>query len=164
MVPGQTEADGETYHRAQKADTPSALAYNGRKKTPMRSARTLFASAAAAAALALTAPGAYALTTGDQDHDSSPHSQHHSKDHDKPKGSIHTRGGALSPTSTGNWPKDKDGDKENGYSHDKPKGSIHTGGGGLADSGTNVTGAALITGGIAAYVLYRRRKTAGTTA
>ncbi|MFJ7955001.1 hypothetical protein ACIQ62_01735, partial [Streptomyces sp. NPDC096319] len=61
----------------------------------MRSARILFAAAATAGTLALAAPGAYAITTGDWDGSS------HSKegDHGKPSGGMHTGSGALSLVS-----------------------------------------------------------------
>ncbi|MFE5966263.1 hypothetical protein ACFQ6M_13510, partial [Streptomyces sp. NPDC056463] len=62
----------------------------------MRSARILFAATAAAGALALAAPGAYAVTAGDWDKDSSSHTKKHDKDHDKPKGGMHTGSGGLS--------------------------------------------------------------------
>ncbi|GHH81473.1 hypothetical protein [Streptomyces capitiformicae] len=72
----------------------------------MRSARMIFAAAAATAVLAITAPGAYA---GDEwkhedngygkEHDKK---EHHSKEHDKkdkhdghPRGGVHAGGGAL---------------------------------------------------------------------
>lgn len=218
----------------------------------MRSARILFATTATVATLALTTPGAYALTAGDWDKkDDSAHSQ--KRDHDKPHGGMHTGSGALSLTGGDDWSKDehgkkdhqkdqkehgkphggvhagggaltavggddwskehgkgdkrekewskpsggvhagggaltavnaddwskpesasksesaskpapKDGEKEWGKEHDKPKGGMHTGGGGLADSGTNVTGAVVLAAGAAAYLLHRRKKTAGTTA
>ncbi|MDH2388983.1 hypothetical protein QCN29_09305 [Streptomyces sp. HNM0663] len=208
----------------------------------MRSARILFAATAAAATLAITAPGAYAITEGG-DKDDSPHSQerdygkpkggmhagsgalarvsgddwskdehgkdehgkdehgkkdygkpkggmhagsgalarvgaddwskdehgkdehgkdeHGKKDYGKPKGGMHTGSGALSLVNADDWSKDK-GKEGDGYKHDKPKGGMHTGGGGLANSTTNVTGAVVVAGGLAAFVLYRRRKAAGT--
>ncbi|MFD0142853.1 hypothetical protein ACFVGW_10650, partial [Streptomyces sp. NPDC127129] len=88
------------------------------------------------------------------------------KDHDKPKGGMHTGSGALSLVNADDWSKDKEKDKgkESGYTHEKPKGGMHTGGGGLASSGTNVTGAVVLAGGIAAFAFYRRRKAAGTAA
>ncbi|MET9929874.1 MULTISPECIES: hypothetical protein [unclassified Streptomyces] len=184
----------------------------------MRSARILFAATATAAALAITTPGAYALTTGDdwskdetahskeRDHDK-PHGGMHTgagalsllggddwskdhgkdehgekdhdkseKDHDKPHGGMHTGGGALTMVNADDWskpetetkpesePETKDHDKDWGKEHDKPKGGMHTGGGGLADTGTNVTGAVVLAGGVAGFVFYRRRKAAGTAA
>ncbi|WP_369148497.1 hypothetical protein [Streptomyces sp. R44] len=194
----------------------------------MRSARILLAATAAAGTLAIAAPGAYAGSTGDWDKDDYSHSQE--RDHDKPKGGMHTGAGALSSVSgddwskgdheksqgdhekskedhekskedhekwqgdhekpkggmhTGSgalslvnaddwskekekdkdtekgkdWDKDKDKGKEDGYKPEKPKGGMHTGGGGLA-GGTNVTGALVVAGGIAAFALHRRRKAA----
>ncbi|MFD7364540.1 hypothetical protein ACFWAC_38500, partial [Streptomyces sp. NPDC059885] len=91
----------------------------------MRSARILFAATAAAATLAITAPGAYAITAGDWDKDGSAHSK---KDHDKPKGGMHTGSGALSLVGGDDWSKDEHGKKD----HDKPKGGMHTGSGALS--------------------------------
>ncbi|MFI9122240.1 hypothetical protein ACIGW0_23020 [Streptomyces bikiniensis] len=189
----------------------------------MRSARILFAATATAAALAITTPGAYALTAGDdwskddsahsqkldhgkKDHDKDekdhgkPHggmhtgggaltmgsndewskehhkAEKHEKDHGKPQGGVHTGGGALTLVNADDWskpeseskpehkPETKDHEKDWGKEHDKPTGGMHTGGGGLAGSGTNVTGAVVLAGGVAAFVLYRRKKAAGTTA
>ncbi|MFI8519507.1 hypothetical protein ACIGEZ_16960, partial [Streptomyces sp. NPDC085481] len=84
------------------------------------------------------------------------------KDHDKPKGGMHTGSGALSLVNADDWSKDKEKDEDGKKDHDKPKGGMHTGGGGLAGTGTNVTGAAVLAGGLAAFVLYRRRKAAGS--
>ncbi|MFI8823959.1 hypothetical protein ACIGXE_09125, partial [Streptomyces sp. NPDC053431] len=100
------------------------------------------------------------------------------KDKDKPHGGMHTGSGALALVNGDDWSKgdaekDKDKDwskekdkdwskeKEDGYKSEKPKGGVHTGGGGLAASGTNVTGALVLAGGLAAFVLIRRRKAAG---
>ncbi|MGW8766806.1 hypothetical protein ACWGN5_30385 [Streptomyces sp. NPDC055815] len=183
----------------------------------MRSARILLAATAAAGTLALAAPGAYASTAGDWDKDDYSHSQErdhekpkggmhtgagalssvsgddwskgdhekskgdhekgdHEKgkgDHEKPKGGMHTGSGALSLVNADDWSKEKDKDTEkgkekdtekgktDGYQHEKPKGGMHTGGGGLASGGTNVTGALVVAGGIAAFALHRRRKAAG---
>ncbi|MEV7566081.1 hypothetical protein AB0O60_12900, partial [Streptomyces tanashiensis] len=84
----------------------------------MRSARILFAAAATAGTLALAAPGAYAITAGDwdgssqsqeSDHDKGdkPEKEHDKggweKDHDKPKGGVHTGSGALSLTGGDEW-------------------------------------------------------------
>ena len=122
----------------------------------MRSARILFATTAAAGTLALAVPGGYAFAAGDWDKDGSSQSQEHDrKDHDKPKGGIHTGSGALSLTNADDWSKDHE--KKD---HDKPKGGMHTGGGGLDGAGTNVTGAVVLAGGLAAFVLHRRRKAA----
>lgn len=105
----------------------------------MRSARILFAATATAAALAVTTPGAHALTTGDWGKDDSAHSQ--KRDHDKPHGGVHTGGGALSLVGADDWSKDhgKDehGTKDHGKDehgkkeHGKPHGGVHTGGGAL---------------------------------
>ncbi|GGY38529.1 hypothetical protein [Streptomyces omiyaensis] len=233
----------------------------------MRSARILFAATATAAALALTTPGAYALTAGDWDKDDSAHSQkrdhdkphggmhtgsgalsliggddwskdehgkkeHHKsdKDHGKPHGGMHTGGGALTAVSGDDWSKEHDkggkhekdhdkphggmhtgsgalsliGDdwskdkhekkdhdkpyggmhtgagalsavnaddwgkpeqqKPEGYKHDKPKGGMHTGGGGLAGDSVSLSGALVLAAGAGAFVLYRRKKTAGASA
>ncbi|MFD5770726.1 hypothetical protein ACFWIN_33530 [Streptomyces sp. NPDC127049] len=203
----------------------------------MRSARILFAATATAAALALTTPGAYALTAGDWDKGDSAHSQkrdhdkpyggmhtgsgalsllggddwskdehgkkeHHKsdKDHGKPHGGMHTGGGALTAVSGDDWSKEhdkggkyekKDHDKpyggmhtgagalsavnaddwgkpeeqkKEGYKHDKPKGGMHTGGGGLAGNSVSLSGALVLAAGAGAFVLYRRKKTAGAAA
>ncbi|WP_200304682.1 hypothetical protein [Streptomyces adelaidensis] len=65
----------------------------------MRSARMLFATAAATAVLAITAPGAYAGDEGD--HEDNGYSKEHDKDssHDGPRGGVHTGGGALTATT-----------------------------------------------------------------
>ncbi|MFE7807149.1 hypothetical protein ACFU51_21275, partial [Streptomyces sp. NPDC057430] len=95
----------------------------------MRSARILFAATAAAATLAVTAPGAYAITAGDSDKDGSAHSQDHGKkDHGKPKGGMHTGSGGLALVGGDEWSKGEHGKKD----HGKPKGGMHTGSGGLA--------------------------------
>ncbi|WP_030694523.1 hypothetical protein [Streptomyces globisporus] len=109
------------------------------------------------------------------------------KEHEKPKGGMHTGSGALSLVNADDWTKDTEKDKqedwtkdtekdkqkdwskdtekdEDGYKPEKPKGGMHTGGGGLASGTTNVTGAALVAGGLAAFVLHRRRKAAGAAA
>ncbi|MFB7352931.1 hypothetical protein [Streptomyces gardneri] len=189
----------------------------------MRSARILCAAAAAAGTLALAAPGAYAITAGDWDSTSHSQERDHDKpkggmhtgsgalslvsgdewskehdkggkaekaekehdkggwqkEHEKPKGGMHTGSGALSLVNADEWPKDAEKDKqkdwtkdtqkdkpkeESGYKPEKPKGGMHTGGGGLASGTTNVTGAALVAVGLAAFVLHRRRKAAGAAA
>ncbi|MER7946980.1 hypothetical protein ABTY59_06255, partial [Streptomyces sp. NPDC096079] len=101
------------------------------------------------------------------------------KDHEKPSGGMHTGSGALSLVNADDWTKDTEKDKqkdwskdtekdkskdEGGYKPDKPKGGMHTGGGGLASGATNVTGAALVAAGLAAFVLHRRRKASGAAA
>ncbi|MFI8519506.1 hypothetical protein ACIGEZ_16955, partial [Streptomyces sp. NPDC085481] len=90
----------------------------------MRSARILIAATAAAGTLAIAAPGAYAITAGDWDKESS--SQSHDRDHDKPKGGMHTGSGALSLVSGDDWSKDKEKDEDGKKDHDKPKGGMHT--------------------------------------
>ncbi|MFF5638404.1 hypothetical protein [Streptomyces sp. NPDC012825] len=125
-----------------------------------------------------TGGGALTATNGDEwskEHDKG---EKHEKDHGKPQGGMHTGGGALTMVNADDWskpeteskpeheskPETKDHEKDWGKEHDKPKGGMHTGGGGLAGSGTNVTGAVVLAGGVAAFVLYRRKKAAGTTA
>lgn len=172
----------------------------------MRSARTLLATAAAGAVLALAAPGAYADTWDHEDHG---YSKEHDKDssHDGPRGGIHTGGGALTSLNTeegwgsergakpdaGGWDKEeatKEGqdkeswkgdngneswkgeqdkgswkDEEQGSwkdDHDKPRGGMHTGGGALASPTVTAGGmAVLAVAGTGLYAL-RRRKTAGS--
>ncbi|KPC78258.1 membrane protein, partial [Streptomyces sp. NRRL S-4] len=73
----------------------------------MRSARTLFASAAVTAVLAVSVPAAYAMTSADdweKDSGSSAGSNDHrekpdSWKHDKPEGGVHAGGGALAGVS-----------------------------------------------------------------
>ncbi|MEU1214489.1 hypothetical protein ACFYSH_31375 [Streptomyces sp. NPDC005791] len=126
----------------------------------MRSARTLFASAAVTAVLAVSAPAAYAVTSSD-DWDKDSGSSASSNDdrekpdswkHDKPEGGVHAGGGALAGVSADDWEKDKDEDKDedkdkgkesgsgnnddrekpDSWKHDKPEGGVHAGGGALA--------------------------------
>ncbi|WP_060883005.1 hypothetical protein [Streptomyces caniscabiei] len=182
----------------------------------MRSARMLLVTGAAAAALAVTAPGAYA--DGDEwEHKDNGYSKEHGKDssHDGPHGGVHTGGGALTaPADTGQWDSERAGkpgaggyDKEeestkeswNGDhakdswkggndkeswkdehekgswkddedagawkgDHDKPRGGMHTGGGALASPAVTAGGmAVLAVAGTGMYAL-RRRKTAGSVA
>ncbi|MFI1142848.1 hypothetical protein [Streptomyces sp. NPDC020780] len=126
----------------------------------MRSARTLFASAAVTAVLAVSVPASYAVTAADGwDKDSGSSSSSDdgrekpdSWKHDKPEGGMHTGGGALAGVSADDWQKDKEMDKgeekekEKGseagsdegreksetWKHDKPEGGMHAGGGALA--------------------------------
>jgi hypothetical protein len=110
----------------------------------------LLATATATAALAITAPAAYAEVMGDWDNDSSSYSKEHHKDgkHHEPRGGVHTGGGALAAVpSDDEWDGDK-GDhggkeeehgKEKGHEkgswkgkHHKPHGGMHTGGGALS--------------------------------
>ncbi|GGX02306.1 hypothetical protein [Streptomyces lomondensis] len=127
----------------------------------MRSARMLLATATATAALAIAAPTAYAETMGDRDHDTTSYSKEHDKDgkHHKPRGGVHTGGGALTAVTADDdsdrseYGKDAFGDKHDkgddhgkhddhgkdfGHGkhdkhdkHDKPRGGVHTGGGAL---------------------------------
>ncbi|MCD2468737.1 hypothetical protein MBT42_34965 [Streptomyces sp. MBT42] len=117
-----------------------------------------------------TGGGALTAVSGDEwskEHDKG---GKHEKDHDKPKGGMHTGSGALSVVNADDWSKDKEKEKEEGgwskenqkeeggSQHEKPKGGMHTGGGGLANSGTSLTGALVLAGGAAAFVLYRRKQ------
>ncbi|MFG2894210.1 hypothetical protein [Streptomyces sp. NPDC048248] len=117
----------------------------------MRTARTLFASAAITAALAISAPAAYALTTaedrtpdstsssssdhdksGKGDHDKSgKHHKGHKHDHDKsrdgrkPHGGMRTGGGALATSLTQDWDQDdypSGDDREEGWKGDREGG------------------------------------------
>ncbi|MFC9203967.1 hypothetical protein ACFT79_22920 [[Kitasatospora] papulosa] len=118
----------------------------------MRSARTLFASAAVTAVLAVSVPAAYAVTSADDWNKDSGSSASSNDDrekpdswkHEKPEGGVHTGGGALAGVSVDDWQKDKDEDKESGsgsnddrekpdsWKHEKPEGGVHAGGGALA--------------------------------
>ncbi|MFD0256605.1 hypothetical protein ACFVGX_37525 [Streptomyces sp. NPDC127113] len=112
----------------------------------MRSARTLLTSAAASAVIVLGAPGAYAASAGDWDHDDSSYSKEHDNGskHEKPHGGMHTGGGALTAVNEGGWDggeskkdegseyKQDEGEKSwEGGKHEKPHGGMHTGGGAL---------------------------------
>lgn len=172
----------------------------------MRSARMLLVTGAAAAVLAVTAPGAYA--DGDEwEHKDNGYSKEHGKDssHDGPRGGIHTGGGALTSSAGGeewgsersgkpgaggydkeestkeswngdqakdSWKDDhgkgswKDGEDAGAWKgdHDKPRGGMHTGGGALASPAATAGGmAVLAVAGTGMYAL-RRRKTAGSVA
>ncbi|MFE1422902.1 hypothetical protein ACFW9I_28180, partial [[Kitasatospora] papulosa] len=118
----------------------------------MRSARTLFASAAVTAVLAVSVPAAYAVTSADDWNKDSGSSASSNDDrekpdswkHEKPEGGVHAGGGALAGVSADDWQKDKDEDKESGsgsnddrekpdsWKHEKPEGGVHAGGGALA--------------------------------
>ncbi|MFE7628503.1 hypothetical protein [Streptomyces sp. NPDC057509] len=105
----------------------------------MRSARTLFASAAVTAVLTITAPSAYALTVAADQHDGGSSNAHeHGKSDDdgwkkdKPHGGVHTGGGALSMTVAKEWQPGDEGGKYK--DEDKPHGGVHTGGGALANT------------------------------
>ncbi|MCF2130277.1 hypothetical protein L1I79_28165 [Strepomyces sp. STD 3.1] len=104
----------------------------------MRSARMLLTTAAASAVVVLGAPGAYAASAGDWDHDDSSYSKEHDNGskHEKPHGGMHTGGGALTAVNEGGWDggesKKDDGEKSwEGGKHEKPHGGMHTGGGAL---------------------------------
>ncbi|MEU1473301.1 hypothetical protein ABZ434_34490, partial [Streptomyces sp. NPDC005761] len=104
----------------------------------MRSARTLFATAAVTAVLTITAPSAYAMTAGDWEHDSgsSSSSEDGGWKKDKPEGGVHTGGGALAKTVT-EWQPGKDDESgKDDWKKDKPEGGVHTGGGALAKTVT----------------------------
>lgn len=123
----------------------------------MRSARTLFASAAVTAVLAVSVPAAYAVTSAD-DWDKDSGSSASSNDdrekpdswkHEKPEGGVHAGGGALAAVSSDDWQKDKEsgsdsdsgygsGDSEKTWKHEKPEGGVHTGGGAMALSGSGL--------------------------
>ncbi|TRV73550.1 hypothetical protein FKN01_27150 [Streptomyces sp. 130] len=105
----------------------------------MRSARTLFASAAVTAVLTITAPSAYAMTVAADQHQggsSASDREHDNSDgewkKDKPHGGMHTGGGALSKTVTKEWQPGDEGGKYK--DEEKPHGGVHTGGGALAQT------------------------------
>ncbi|MFF8882254.1 hypothetical protein [Streptomyces flaveolus] len=102
---------------------------------------------------------------------------------DKPRGGVHTGGGALSAVNEGDWGGsgddggEKSGDDRGekswggggekswgGGEQEKPRGGMHTGGGGLAQPGATAGGLAVL--GVAAAGLYavRRRKSAHAAA
>ncbi|CAL9272177.1 MULTISPECIES: hypothetical protein [Streptomyces] len=143
----------------------------------MRSARTLLTTAAVSAVLVLGAPGAYAATAGDWEHEDSSYSKEHDNGgkHDEPRGGMHTGGGALTAVNEGDWDgggskegsgtyKQDEGEKSWGGEHEKPRGGMHTGGGGLDTPTTTAGGlAVLAVAGTGLYAL-RRRKSAGAVA
>ncbi|MFC1227987.1 hypothetical protein ACFJEF_06040, partial [Streptomyces sp. Sce081] len=89
-------ADGKSRRGpVKRADAESAAGATDGRTIRMRSARMLLATATATAALAVSAPTAFAATLGDWDHDKSSYSKEHDKDssHDKPRGGTHTGGG-----------------------------------------------------------------------
>jgi hypothetical protein len=139
----------------------------------------LLATGAAAAVLALGAPGAYASDWDQQgssskSENSSSYGKDHGKEgkdwkdkhgkHDWPHGGVHTGGGALTAVGADDWGKDKGHGKDWKDKHDKPHGGVHTGGGGLSEPSVTAGGLAVL--GVAAAGLYaaRRRKTAGSVA
>ncbi|WNI29457.1 hypothetical protein [Streptomyces sp. ITFR-6] len=152
----------------------------------MRSARTLFATAAVTAVLTVTAPSAYAIAVsndGGHDSGSSSRSEEHGKsdeggkykdeDNEKPRGGVHTGGGALASTVAKEWQPDSDeGGKsaksdDEGWKKDKPSGGMHTGGGAMAMTGSGLAaGSLLLLGGVGvgAYKLRRRQATGGAMA
>ncbi|MGW0707314.1 hypothetical protein ACWD4G_15365 [Streptomyces sp. NPDC002643] len=82
----------------------------------MRSARMLFATAAATAVLAITAPGAFAAD--EWDHEDNGYSKEQDKDwkHDEPRGGVHTGGGALTALNdAGEWNSDHGNKQDEGY-------------------------------------------------
>ncbi|MER5968481.1 hypothetical protein ABT112_01810 [Streptomyces sp. NPDC002055] len=110
----------------------------------MRTARTVFASAAITVVLAVTGPAANAVTLSDdggRDSESSS-SREHDGDHEKswegrkPHGGVHTGGGALALSSMDDEDHGKQsrerGDHEKSWEGRKPHGGMHTGGGALA--------------------------------
>ncbi|MFF3763644.1 hypothetical protein ACFYYR_06085, partial [Streptomyces sp. NPDC001922] len=110
----------------------------------MRTARTVFASAAITVVLAVTSPAANAMTLSDdggRDSESSS-SREHDGDHEKswegrkPHGGMHTGGGALALSSKDDEDHGKQsrerGDHEKSWEGRKPHGGMHTGGGALA--------------------------------
>ena len=100
--------------------------------------------------------------------------------HGRPRGGVHTGGGALSAVRSDDWNKDdekfdpetyKDKNKDDSGSdrgrddsdseRDKPRGGLHTGGGALATPGTKAGGLAVLgLAGAGAYFLMRRKRAA----
>ncbi|MFE2724751.1 hypothetical protein [Kitasatospora sp. NPDC059327] len=126
----------------------------------MRSARTLLAGAAVAAALTVAAPAAYADGSADknltwqekQDKAASPDGQK-TWEEKQDKGS-----------SSSSSEKDYKGGEEHKAEEKTPHGGVHTGGGGLALSGGGLaSGAVLLLGGLGAgaLALRRGRRTSG---
>ncbi|WP_329490969.1 hypothetical protein OG618_31460 [Kitasatospora sp. NBC_01246] len=129
----------------------------------MRSARTLLAGAAVAAALTVAAPAAYADGTADknltwqekQDKAAAPDGQKTWDDkQDKAAPSVPSAPAAPSAPSG----------EEHKAEEKTPHGGVHTGGGGLALSGGGLaSGAVLLLGGLGAgaIALRRGRRTSG---
>ncbi|MGV9270919.1 hypothetical protein ACWDRR_40505 [Kitasatospora sp. NPDC003701] len=126
----------------------------------MRSARTLLAGAAVAAALTVAAPAAYADGSADknltwqekQDKAASPDGQK-TWEEKQDKGS--------SSSSEKDY---KSGEEHKAAEEKTPHGGVHTGGGGLALSGGGLaSGAVLLLGGLGAgaLALRRGRRTSG---
>jgi hypothetical protein len=100
--------------------------------------------------------------------------------HGRPRGGVHTGGGALSAVRSDDWNKDdekfdpetyRDKNKDDSGSdrgrddsdseRDKPRGGLHTGGGALATPGTKAGGLAVLgLAGAGAYFLLRRKRAA----
>lgn len=104
----------------------------------MRSARMLFATAAATAVLAVTAPGAYA---GDEwTHEDNGYSKEHHKDgkHDEPHGGVHTGGGALTALTEEEWNSGQDTKRDESFKEGdraKPESEGSKGSGSWEDHG-----------------------------
>ncbi|MFF3846589.1 hypothetical protein [Streptomyces sp. NPDC002328] len=99
----------------------------------MRSARMLFATAAASAVLAITTPGA-AFAVGAYDHDDSSYSKE-DKEKDKEYGKEEDKEEEKDKEKDKDYDKeDKEYGKEHGKDdkYDSPRGGMHTGGGALA--------------------------------
>ncbi|MGW6917287.1 hypothetical protein ACWGB8_26170 [Kitasatospora sp. NPDC054939] len=114
----------------------------------MRSARTLLAGAAVAAALTVGAPAAYADGGADTGRNLT-----WEEKQEKASGAEGQK----------TW-EEKQGKGGSEEEHKAPKGGVHTGGGGLAVSGGGVaSGAVLLLGGIGvgAYALRRNRRAVG---
>ena len=111
----------------------------------MRITRTLFASAAITAALAISAPTANAMTVAELSASEDGGYGNDEHEHDKSKHSE----------------SDEDKEKKDSWSKDKPKGGVHAGGGGLAQSGNSMAaGSVLLLGGLGAGVYMLRRRNA----
>ncbi|MFD4261031.1 hypothetical protein ACFWR9_26245 [Streptomyces sp. NPDC058534] len=91
----------------------------------MRSARTLLTTAAASAVIVLGAPGAYAASLADWDHDDSSYSKEHDNGskHEKPNGGMDTGGGALTAVGEGDWDGGESKKDEGSESSKKDEGS-----------------------------------------
>ncbi|WP_328483339.1 hypothetical protein OHS71_35130 [Streptomyces sp. NBC_00377] len=102
----------------------------------MRSARLILATAAASAALAIGAPGAYAVG-GDTDHDDSSYTKEDTSSYSSEHGTEEDSSyGKEEDSSSGKEEHGKEEHgKEHGKEHDSPHGGIHTGGGALALTG-----------------------------
>ncbi|HEY9438530.1 MAG TPA: hypothetical protein VIS29_07730 [Streptomyces sp.] len=111
----------------------------------MRSARTLFASAAVTAVLAVSVPTAFAVTSAD--------------------GWGQDSGSSSSSSSSATTGNNDHSEKSDSWSHEKPSGGVHAGGGAMALSGSSLAaGTALMLGGIGAGAYRLRRRNAGGAA